>query len=258
MHDILDPEPELRPGERDSLYSMGILLGILAVALDLIVALIAAANVAIASHLSLRSPRKKSNFESHFKWRLIFCMVMQFVIGILSGASLFLLSLNISTVFGYGVGFLFAYGFLFLGHFAFQSFGFNPLKLMFKVPLSALSLALSTLAVILDACLRNKCRLEFTILIYGFSLIYQLFIHSQRIPIENPDWRNIGASFVFCSSWMVLFLLPLYCRGRGRSTIIVSAASGLEAILLAYICIVGLREKWRQHRRHIRGPTSPV
>jgi len=77
MHDILDPEPELRPGERDSLYSMGILLGILAVALDLIVALIAAANVAIASHLSLRSPRKKSNFESHFKWHLIFCMVVR-------------------------------------------------------------------------------------------------------------------------------------------------------------------------------------
>jgi len=262
MRDILgdsaSPKLEVGPGERYPPYFMGISLGIFAVALDLVIGIIAAANVAIASHLSLRSPRKESNFESHFEWRLIFCMIMQFGVAILSGCSLFLLSLNINTPFGYYVGFPFAYGFFLLGHFVLQSFGFNPVKRMFMAPLAALSLALSALACILDAFLLNECRLGFTVFVYGFTLIYQLFIHSQRIPIENPDWRNIGASFVFCSCWMVLFIFPLDCKVRGPTTIIVSAASGLEAILLVYIGIVGLREKWRQHRQHIRGPTSTV
>ena len=227
-------------------------------ALDLVMATLAAANVAIASHLSLRSPQKESNFESHFESRLIFCMIIQFVVAVFSGCSLFLLSLNISTTFGYYVGFPFAYGFLLLGYFILQSLGFNPVKRMFMARLSALSVALSTLAFILNACLLNKCRTMFTVVVYGFTLIYQLFIHSQGIPLENPDWRNIGSSFFFCSCWMLLSLLPLHCKARGPSTIIVSSASCLEAILLAYIGVIGLWKKWRPHRRHIRGSTSPV
>jgi len=262
MHDLFDSQNhELFPeGDTYSTYSLGIFLGIFAVALDLLVAIVAAANVAMASYLSFHPPREKFNFESNFQWRLIFCMIMQFATAIVSGNSLILFSLNIGIIFSICVGCLFLMGFSFLVHSVFLLFGVNRLKHMLKLkaPLSALSLVLSTLAFILVVCLRNQQTLWFTVFAYFFTLIYQLFIHSQRIPIEKPEWMYIGLSFLYCFLWMLLSLWLIASNFQDPLAIIANTASGLEGILFTYIAVVGVSKKWGQHRRHIRGSTSPV
>ena len=72
MNDLLS-SPELRPlpreGDSYSLDSLGMMLGIIAVALNLSVAVMAAANAALASYLSLRPEHKAPNIEAH----LILC-----------------------------------------------------------------------------------------------------------------------------------------------------------------------------------------
>ena len=257
LHDLPGANLELDPqGDTYSLYSLGILLGIFVVAVDLVIATFAAVNVAIASHLSLHPPRKESNFESHFEWRLIFCMIMQCGIAIVSGVSLILLSFNINLAFSLCVGTSLAYGFLFLGYFVcWQSFGFNAVECMLKAPLSALSLALSTLAFILNVSLRHKDTTWPTVLAYYLTLTCHSFIYSHRIPLEKPHRINVGLSIACCGSWISV-VIPLYYNNMDSAEITVMAVSGLEAIVLGYIGITGMWK--RRHRPHIRGPISPV
>jgi len=257
MHDLLDPKKlEISPkGDTYSTYSLGILFGIIAVALNLVAAIIAAANVAIASHLSLHPPRREYDVESIFKQRLIFCMITQFAIAIVSGISLLLFSLNIDSFLGVCVGFFLFHGFLFLVIFVWQSLEFN--HEMFK-GLSTLSVVLSTLAFILAVARQKIYPLQSIVCFYFSTLIYHLCIHSQGIPTEKPHRTNIFYSFVLCLSWMEVSIPPLASHYRDPSMIILSAISGLEGILFAYLVIVGLWKKWRGHQRHIRGPTSPV
>ena len=98
MNDLLSsPELRLLPREGDSysLDSLRMMLGIIAVALNLSVAVMAAANAALASHLSLRPEQKTPNIEAH----LIFCMIVLFGTAVVSGSSLTLLSINIDPFF---------------------------------------------------------------------------------------------------------------------------------------------------------------
>jgi hypothetical protein len=91
-----------------STYSLGILLGIVAVALNLTTAVTAAVNAALACHLSLQigQTRKRPNIEA----RLILCMIVLFGAAVISGGSLVLLSFNIDVSFAICVGVLFLSG----------------------------------------------------------------------------------------------------------------------------------------------------
>jgi len=243
INDLLSSlELELFPGGGSySPYSLGILLGILAVALNLAVAVMAAVNTALASHLSLRPEQKAPNIEA----RLIFCMIVLFGTAIVSGSSLILLAINIDFPFTICVGVLFLSGVGISIHHVLALFGFNWLKRMYKTPLPASSLILSTVAFIL-AIARPDATMWFTIPNYYFTLTYHLLIVIQNMPSRPSKW-SITCAFILCSSWTACSIVT--CRVNYWNlwyTIAFGAVSGLEAIALASIGIVG---GWKRRRR---------
>ena len=253
LHDV-SPSPELdfSPKEdRYSPYSVGILWGIFAVALYLFVAIISSANVAMASHLSLHPPRKKFNFEM----RLIFCMLMQFAAALLSGVALFSLTSRIEHFFAVGVGISFSFGLFILTNQITTMFGLNSLKRVWKTPLLALLIALSSVAFLFAGIERNEGTMWVTTIAYCFTFAYQLLVACQSIPFSYQDEMSIAFPWILCLFWAVGSLLPFVLNSRGLFTIAVSATSGLESILLAYIGIVGMWKNWRQNQRHIQVPS---
>ena len=128
MNDLLSSlKIQLLPeGDSYSLYSLGILLGILAVALNLSVAVISAVNAALASHFSFQPEQKAPNIEA----RLIFCVIVLFGTAVVSGISLILLSININPCFAICVGALFFSGVGISIHHVLELFAIDQLKRM--------------------------------------------------------------------------------------------------------------------------------
>ena len=124
MNDLLSSSLGLKlfpRGDSYSAYSLGMLLGIIAMVLNLAVAVMAAVNVALASHLSLRPEQKAPNIEAG----LIFGMIMLFSTAVISGISLILLSINIDCWFTLCVGITFISGVMILIYHILELFGFH-------------------------------------------------------------------------------------------------------------------------------------
>ena len=251
MHDLLDI-PLLPEGDSYSLYSLGIMLGILAVALNLAVAVMAAVNAALASHLSLQPEQKAPNIEG----RLIFCMVMLFSTAIVSGFSLTLLSINIDPFFTICVGVLFFFGVAISIHHVWVLFGFNWRKYMDqpRPPLSTLSLILSSLTFML-AVAPPDTTVWFTIPIYYLILTYHLLVDIRNMPYR-PGRRSIDWTFTLCLLWTASSILTIVFKLADPSSalwykITFGTLSSSEAITLATIGIVGSRKRrsWMRQRQ---------
>ena len=243
INDLLSSlELELFPGgDSYSPYSLGILLGILAVALDLAVAVMAAVNAALASHLSLRPEQKAPNIQA----RLIFCMIVLFGTAAVSGSSLILLSINIDFPFTICVGVLFLSSVGISIHYVLELFGFNWLKRMYKTRLLASSLILSTVAFIL-AVARPDATMWFTIPNYYFTLTYHLLVVIQNMP-SRPGKRSITSAFILCLFWTACLIVICLVKDRNLwYTIAFCIVLGLEAITLASIGIIG---SWKRRKR---------
>ena len=244
MNDLLaSMEFELFPGgDTYSPYSLGILLGILAVALNLAVAVIAAANAALASHLSLHPPQKSLNIEERF----IFCMIVLFGIAIVSGTSLILLSINIDFFFTICVGFLFLSGVGISLYHVLAFFGCEWLGCMYKTPLPASSLVLSTVAFIL-AIVRPDGTMWFKIPNYYFTLTYHLLVVIQNVP-SRPNRRSITCAFSLCLTWTACSAVTCVINNQNlQYSIALGVVSALEAVTLASIGIGSIckRRAWR-------------
>ena len=243
MNDLLSSlKFQLFPGEGSySTYSLGILFGILAVVLNLTVAVVAAVNAALASHLSLRPEQKAPNIEA----RLIFCMIVLFGTAVVSGSSLILLSIDISHYFAFCVGALFLSGVGISILHILELFSFHWLKRVYKTPLSASSLILSTVAFIF-AVSRPTSIIWLIFPYYLFTLIYHLFADFQNIP-SRLSKKSITFAFVLGISWTVCSIMACLFKGPDLLyTIPSGVASGLEAITFASISIVG---SWKIRRR---------
>ena len=222
-------------------YSLGILLGILAVALNLSVAVVAAVNAALASHLSLRPEQKAPNIEV----RLIFCMIVLFGTAVVSGSSFILLSIYIDYFFAICVGTLFFSGVGISILHVLELSGFHWLKRMYKTPLTASSLILSTVAFLL-AVLQSTSTTWLIIPSYFFTLIYHLFADIQNIP-SRPVKRSITFAFIVGLSWALCLIVPCLVNSPNLFYATLSGiVSGLEAITLITIGIVG---SWKIRRR---------
>jgi hypothetical protein len=242
MNDLSLLELQLPPGELFySQYSFGILLGILAVAVNLAIAVVAAVNAALASHLSLRPEQKTPNIEA----RLTFCIIMLFGTAVVSGMSLILLSIHIDFPFTICVGVLFFSGVGISIHHVLELSGFHWLKCMCKTPLPALSLILSTMAFTLAVALRDET-IWFIIPNCYFTFNYHLLVDMQNMP-SRPDKRSIAFAFILGLSWTLCSFTTCFVNGPDSLYAILSGVvSGLEAITLASIGIVG---SWKKRRR---------
>jgi hypothetical protein len=159
------------------------------VALNLAVAVVAAVNAALASHLSLRPEQNAPNIEA----RLILCMIALFDTVVISGGSLMLLSANINILFSVCVGVLFLSGVVISTYHVSEIFGSHWLKRMYKTPLSTSSLILSSLTLIL-ALAQPDATIWFTIPNYYFVLTYQSLVDIQNMPSRSGI--SLPSSFV--------------------------------------------------------------
>jgi len=244
MNDLLSSlKIQLLPeGDSYTLYSLGILLGILAVALNLAVAVIAAVNAALASHFSFQPDQKAPNIEA----RLVFCVIVMFGTAVVSGFSLILLSSNINAFFAICVGALFFSGVGISIHHVLELFPFDRLKPM-KHPIASLSLFLSSCACMI-AISQPDATLWLTIPNYYFTLTYHLLVDLHDMP--SPP--GITCAFMLFLSWTV-FSIVLYFRNSRDFWYVITyvSASGLTAIMFAIIGIIGCwkRRGWRRRRR---------
>ena len=258
MHD-LDPQKRLsKSPEEDtySLYSLGILLGILAVAFNLVVAIIAAANGAIATHLSLRPPLKESIFEQ----RLLLCMMSQFFAAVMAEVSLFLLSTNIhDTFFTICVGALFFLCFCTLGHHVWVLLGLDWAKSIFKMSilktLYIASLFLSTLASTL-ALGTAYSTVWFTILIYYLTIVCHSLYFSTRLALNLGTIISLPCLSVL---WSLVSFGNIFTGGWLSSKLATMVVSVIESALLMHMFMELRKELYRTRQRlkHTRVPTEP-
>jgi len=233
-------------------YSLGTLLGILAVVFDLVIAIIAAANVAMASHFSLDPPRKEPNFQGH----LLFCMMMQFATAVASAASLLFSIATEDNFFAYLIEMLFLLGsILLLNHVRILFGPFHWEARISKTQLHVASCFLSTALFGLAVVQRSKNTMWLITLSYCLTLIYHFVFFSERLSLNHLDEKITGFSLLLLIPWGITALLNFFFNDRSTITIAVTAASGSEAILLVCIFLVQ-----RRHRRlgYIRVPTEPV
>ena len=245
MNDLLSsPEHRLlqvhERGAYYSLDSLGIFCGILAVALNLAIAVVAGVNAALASQLSLRPEQKAPNIEGRF----ISCMVVIFSTAAVSATSLIMLFINVDTPFTFCVGTLFLSGVVISIVHVSESFDLDWLKSMKMTPLSTSSLFLSSLTFVL-AAIRPDTTIWLTIPSYCFVLTYHSLVDIQNMPYRRGKW-DITFVFILCLWWMVFSFMPYVLKSGDKSyAIAFGVAAGLEAITLASIGIVG---SWKRHR----------
>ena len=202
--------------------------------LDLSVAVMANANAALASHLSLRPEQKAPNIEA----RLIFCVTVMFGTAIVSGISLILLCINFDLFFSICVGALFFSGVWNSIYHVWESFDLPSLDVC-KTPLSASSLFFSTMAFIL-AVVRPNATTWITIPNYYFILTYHLLVDIESMPRRTP-W-----AFALCASWTGCSIAMFICSLRTQDlwyAIAFGVVSGIEAIILASI---GFVSRWKR------------
>lgn len=134
MNDILSGAPlsvELFPtGQHNtggsgrqsySAYSLGLMLGLLAVSLNLTVAAVAAVNAALSCHFTINPP--STGRRPSMEERIIFCMIIQFIASGLAGVSLVLLCFKFDLAFSIVAAVMFFGGILISGYHILALFG---------------------------------------------------------------------------------------------------------------------------------------
>lgn len=241
--DPLDPESLYY-----SLYSLGLMLGLLAVALNLAAAAIAAVNAALACHFSIHHPPSKPSLEA----RIVFCMLIQFIASAVAGISLVLLCIQFDFAFTIVIAVLFFSGIVISAYHLISLFGSKWFKQLRGQPLHAISLVVSTVAFCLDVPAPSPIS-WFTITIYGVTVAYHMVAILQYRPTPRKQPRRlatfvvmaIAAMWVGCAALKSAFTFyPGSVMHRALQFAVVSLA-GLEALVLLAIgtrqCVAAVR-----------------
>ncbi|KAJ3527889.1 hypothetical protein NMY22_g9611 [Coprinellus aureogranulatus] len=256
-----DPRNAGRLGVYTS-YSLGLMLGLLAIALNLAVAATAAVNAALACHFSLHSPQKKISMEA----RIVFCMLVQFIASGIAGISLILLCIEFDLAFTIVAAVLFFSGIIVSAYHLVSLFGSKWFTELKGQPLNSISLVISTIAFAFDV-LSPSYASWFTITIYGFTAVYHMLAvlqyyikkNNPRPPsqVGEPQGNTGGpgklatiAVFVISGLWggcVALTLALRYTRPEGKVDIqgevvkdVVAALATLEALVCFAIGVFNL------------------
>lgn len=248
---------------RYTFYSLGLMLGLVAVALDIGVAAIAAVNAALACQFSISPPEIKPMMEA----RVLFCMIMLFIAFFLSGMSLILLSTEFDGPFTIFLAVLFFGCFVIAAYQPIARFGQQWIKALRRRPrLHLFSLLTSTSAFLVSLARARVPSSWYTLTVYGFTLLYHIiavmYDKSPRSNIRRP--RRIAA---FCVSFIaaiwagcVVATLTMTAQsnhytGQADTWLKYSIAvlSGVEALLLGAIAI----RNWLTISRDLKAKIVP-
>ncbi|KAJ3548994.1 hypothetical protein NMY22_g1047 [Coprinellus aureogranulatus] len=267
-------------------YSLGLMLGLLAIALNLAVAATAAVNAALACHFSLHTPQEKISMEA----RIVFCMLVQFIASGVAGTSLILLCIGFDLAFTIVTAVLFFSGIVVSGYHLVSLFGSKWFTELKGQPLHSVSLFISTIAFSFDVLSPSPAS-WFTITTYGFTAVYhmlavlQYYIRNKSHATDTPSSQDRGpqanmsgpgrlatfAVFVISGLWggcVALTLTLRYTRFEGKVDMqgevvkyVIAALAGLEALVCFAIGVFNLgvrRGLWgtRQGTPEIVAPTE--
>jgi hypothetical protein len=227
-----------------SAYSLGLMLGLLAVALNLTVAAVAAVNAALACHFSLHIPSPKPPMEA----RIVFCMFIQFMASGLAGISLVMLCAEFDLAFTIVTAVLFFSGIAISAYHLISLFGTTWFSKLKRQPLHAISLAVSTVAFCVDVVSPSQSS-WFTITTYGTTVTYHMMAVLQNKSANGDRPRRLYAftSIVIACMWagcILVTCLLQYERWEGGSNLkeevtmyVISTLAGVEVLVLSAIGI---------------------
>ncbi|RXW12316.1 hypothetical protein EST38_g13537 [Candolleomyces aberdarensis] len=236
--ELFPPDSSKRSGKNYSTFSLGLMLGLLAIALNLTVAAIAAVNAALACHFTLNKP---TNYNPTMEARITLCMLIQFMASGVSGISLILLCLNLDKPFMIVTSILFFAGIVISTYHLVALFAGEYITALKKQPLHVVSLLISTAAFGFDVSTPSPSS-WFTITTYGFTMIYHMLaVLHNRTQREDTSPRRvyIVAVLLITGCWAGCVAVTTTLRERHGQWenacryVVLSLASAETAILLA-------------------------
>ncbi|TEB31715.1 hypothetical protein FA13DRAFT_1732597 [Coprinellus micaceus] len=228
-----------------SAYSLGLMLGLLAVALNLTVAAIAAVNAALACHFSLYKPDHKPPMEA----RIVFCMFLQFMASGLAGISLVMLCAEFDLAFMIVAAVLFFAGIAISAFHLISLFGRKWLSKVLKQPLHAVSLVLSTVAFCFEVGSPSPSS-WFTIATFGTTVTFHMMavLHAKSPRGDRPRRLYAFVALVIACMWVgcVAATLAFSFPRRGWSghlqekvsRYVIASLAGVEALVLLIVGVV--------------------
>lgn len=191
-----EPTPERYT--RYTSYSLGLMIGLLAVALNVGVGAIATVNAALACHFTVYVPKHKPSMEA----RVVFCMLIMFVAFLLAGASIILLSIKFDIAFTIILALLFFIGIAIAGLQLVVRFGQEWVEALLRNKFHLGSVVISTAAFVVDVS-RPVPQSWYTISAYAFTILYHvvavLYGKSPKANFKRP--RRTAA---FCATILAL------------------------------------------------------
>ncbi|KAF6746885.1 hypothetical protein DFP72DRAFT_615962 [Ephemerocybe angulata] len=212
---VLFPEDVRNPGRTlYSAYSLGLMLGLLAVALNLTVAAIAAVNAALACHFSIHIPIHRPTLEA----RVVFCMILQFIASGVAGISLVMLCYKFDLAFTIVAAVLFFAGILISGYHLVALFGSRWFTELRGQPLHSISIAVSTSAFLVDVISPSPSS-WFTISTYGITITYHMLavLHNRSSKGNRPRRLALFAVVVMVGCWVGCVILTTFLGSQYRS-----------------------------------------
>jgi hypothetical protein len=220
------------------------MLGLLSIALHLTVGAVAAVNAAIACHYSLD---EDAGVGHTMKYRLAFCMIIQFMGAAISAISLILLTLNYDWSFAVVAGFLFLGGIAVSAYHLIELFGPKWVSRLYAQPFHLVSLALCGAAFGVDISAPSRSS-WFTITTVGVTVVYHMVAVLYNTSSDPKHSSNAGRSIVFLISllWIgcsiTTNLLSHWFRGEWGfiKMSVVCTLSAIEATVLFVIGVINL------------------
>ncbi|KAJ2911674.1 hypothetical protein MD484_g8736, partial [Candolleomyces efflorescens] len=239
-----------------STFSLGLMLGLLAVALNLTVAAIAAVNAALACHFSLHLP---ADHKPSMEARIVFCMLIQFMASGLAGISLVLLALSFDKAFTIVTATLFFAGIVIAAYHLVALFGSTWWTKLRKQPLHGISLLVSTCAFAVDVATPSPSS-WFTITTYGFTVTYHMLavLHNRSPHGDRPRRLAIFGVVMIAGCWagcaaVTVALKRLrghYWKWDSGLMYAIIGLAGMEALVLLSVGVHDLLAMRRWARDH--------
>ncbi|RXW12858.1 hypothetical protein EST38_g12996 [Candolleomyces aberdarensis] len=204
-----------------STFSLGLMLGLLAVALNLTVAAIAAVNAALACHFSLHLP--PADHKPSMEARIVFCMLIQFMASGLAGISLVILSLSFDKAFTIVTAILFFAGIIISAYHLVALFGSQWFTKLRGQPLHTSWGTITT---------------------FGFTVTYHMLavLHNRSSKGDRPRRLGIFGVALIAGCWVGCAIVTAtlghfreahWHRDRAVMYLVISLASAEAAVLVA-------------------------
>ncbi|TEB31615.1 hypothetical protein FA13DRAFT_1791394 [Coprinellus micaceus] len=232
-----NPTDLYRP--RYTVYSLGLMIGLFAIAGNIGVAATAAANAALLCQYSISNP----TFQPRVEARALFCMLALFIAFILSGCSLILLSIEFDPSFAIFIALVLIGGLVVAAYQPAVRYGGEWRKAVRDKPLHICSMVVSTAAFAITLA-RPVQSAWYAGSGYGATCIYHIMavLFGESAEGEKGTPRRLAAfgATLLALGWagcIVVTFAWKFNLGRVDQVLsyVVAAVSGVEAMLLGAI-----------------------